>query len=86
MKTTYEALLELHGSPMVKLSKVCEKTMGIKYITARLRAYHNELPFPAFKLEPDNHNSPWMVMVSDLASFIDARATAAQASWQASQV
>lgn len=84
--TTEQQLLALHGSPMVKLALVCEQYAGNKYAQARIRANKNSLPFPAFRLDPSSHKSPWMVMLKDIATFIDAKAAAAEQSWLASRL
>ena len=84
-KTTEELLALLHSSVLVKLSDICEQYDGTKAYQARVRANRNALPFPAFRLNPNNHRSPWMVRVQDLAVFIDACADEAQASWNKSQ-
>lgn len=85
-KTTEQQLLEVHGTPMVRLADICEKYFGNKHYQARIRANKNALPIPAFRLDETSHKSPWMVMLSDLASFIDAKAKAATKSWIASQL
>jgi hypothetical protein len=86
-KTTEEMLLEVHGAPIVPLKDVCQKYIGIGPFQARIRANKNTLPFPAFRLDPENsHRSPWVVALKDIAAFIDAKAEAATKSWNQSKV
>ena len=84
-KTTEELLTGIYGSVVVKLTDICEKYDGTKSGQARNRANRNLLPFPAFRLNPSSHRSPWMVMVRDLAAYIDARGEEAHAAWDKSQ-
>lgn len=85
MKTTEEMLFELHGAPLVKLADVCEKYFGNKPYQARKRAGKNTLPVPAFRLDPTSHKSPWMVLLKDIADFVDAKGAEARVSWVNSQ-
>ncbi len=86
MSTTLDALLKkFDGNPVVRLSDICEQYVGVKPYQARIRANLNKLPFPAFRLDPSSHKTPWMVALSDLAAYVDAQAEAARASWTHSQ-
>ena len=85
-QTTEEKLISVHGALMVRLSDICEQYVGTKEYQARIRANLNRLPFPAFKLDPSSHKSPWMVMVKDLAAYIDSKAAEATKSWETSQI
>jgi hypothetical protein len=84
-RTTLDMLLEVHGTPTVRLADVCEKYFGNKHYQARIRANKNALPVPAFRVDPDSHKSPWMVTLKDIAAFLDAKSAAATKSWKASQ-
>ena len=86
MSETEIQLLAIHGTPMVKLRDVCELYFGNKQYQAYDRANRNLLPVPAFRLDPTSHKSPWMVMLKDIAAFIDARSADATNSWRKSQL
>lgn len=84
--TTEDQLLKIYGAPIVKLADICEQYLGNKHYQARVRANMNALPFPAFRLDPTSHKSPWMVSLHDLAEFIDARSNAGRVLWKKSQL
>jgi pyocin activator protein PrtN len=86
MSSTETTLLAKFGAPVVRLTDICEEFLAIGADRAKRRANMNSLPFPAFPLDPAMHKSPWMVMVADIAEYLDAQAATARKSWELSQV
>jgi len=84
--TTELVLLAIHKAPLIPLADVCERYLSLTFEGARRKASNHDLPFPAFLIEPANPKSGYMVRATDLASFIDAAATAGVKSWEKSQV
>ena len=86
MTKTEIQLLAIHRSPVALLSDICDRYLGINVQTARLKAVKHALPFPVFRPEADSSRSPWMVKLTDLAAFLDARGEACAKEWQHSQL
>ena len=85
MTTTLEALLGHHGEPLVPLADLCERYFGINARTAREKAALNQLPVPAWRLL-DTPKAPYMVLLRDLANYIDSQADAQRLRWERSQI
>ena len=85
MSPTETHLLTALKAPVVPLVDICDRWLNINPKTAREAAALNRLPFPTFKMS-DSNKAPLLVSVHDLAEHIDARHTAAKASWAQSQV
>lgn len=85
MSKTELELLALHRSPVVRLEDICRPYMNLEYPQARDRAALNSLGVPTFRLR-ESRKAPLLVRVSDLASFIDTQADAADHEWRKSQV
>lgn len=86
MTPTELQLLAIHKSPVVRLADICEQYMNSNYQWARQKASLHMLPFPAWRVDESSTKSPWVVRVSDLAAYLDARGRASKAEWDKSQV
>ncbi|MGR5364247.1 pyocin activator PrtN family protein [Vibrio mediterranei] len=80
MNTNF-ALLARFQSPTVELKQVSQEFFGITPKTAEQRAKACDFPVPTFKLR-DSERSPSLVMVEDLAIYIDKRYASAKSDWQ----
>lgn len=85
MSQTELQLLVLFRSPVVKLDDICQEYLGMHRLTANSKASLNLLPIPTMRLS-DSRKAPRMVKVADLAAYLDAKASQAKESWEASQV
>lgn len=78
---TQFALFARFESPTVELKQVSQEFFGITPRTAEMRAKVNDFPVPTFKLR-DSERSPTLIMVKDLATYIDKRYQSARADWE----
>lgn len=85
MNPTELRLLVVHDAATVPLEDICVRYLNLSWQKARDAAALNRLPFPTFRLT-DSRKAPLMVSITDLAQHIDARHTAATATWANSQV
>ncbi|WP_413113844.1 pyocin activator PrtN family protein [Thaumasiovibrio sp. DFM-14] len=79
MNTNF-ALLARFESPTVELRNVCQEFFGITPKTAEQKVKACDFPVPTFKLR-DSERSPSLIMVEDLATYIDKRYQQAKADW-----
>ena len=80
MNKTEMMLFIKYESPTVPLELICEEYFGCTKGTAKNRAKAGILPIPAFRLGT-SQKLPWMVNISDLASFIDQAYQDAKNDW-----
>lgn len=85
MTKTELSLLALYRSPVVRLEDISRAYFNMDYKTAQDRAALNSLGVPTFRLS-ESRKSPLVISVSDLASYIDAKASQARDRWETSQV
>ncbi|MGL5343651.1 MAG: pyocin activator PrtN family protein [Plesiomonas sp.] len=76
MKTVFLLLAEFE-SPIIPLSAISEKYLGLKPATAETKARASELPFPTFRAG-EGQKAPRVVHIEDFAIFLDARRKSAQ--------
>ena len=60
---------------VVSLDEIAMPMLGLSSSHAKRRAAQSELPFPAFR---DGQKGPWLVRVTDLASWVDKSAEVAR--------
>ncbi|RZH03129.1 pyocin activator PrtN family protein [Acinetobacter pittii] len=77
-------LVARYQSPVVPLETIVKDYFSHMQIAeARRRANSQQLPFPAFRSEPENKKSTWMVNVADLAVYLDKQSQIAKQDHQA---
>ncbi|SHO55113.1 pyocin activator PrtN family protein [Vibrio quintilis] len=84
MNTSF-ALLARFESPIVELKHICDEFFGITPGTAEQQAKACDLPVPTFKLR-ESKRCPTMVMISDLADYIDSQYKQAREEWESVNV
>jgi hypothetical protein len=82
---TETALIAVHKSPVVRLDEICATHLNLGAQEARRLAALNLLPVPTFKLR-ESKKAPYMVKVTDLATYIDQSAGQAREQWERSQL
>ncbi|WP_053979425.1 pyocin activator PrtN family protein [Marinagarivorans algicola] len=70
MKTTFMLMLEFETTD-IPLKDVAKKYFGLTEVTMGDWARHRKFPFPVFR--GGNQKSQWLVSVTDLAEFLDAK-------------
>lgn len=83
MNTTFLLLAEF-GRVDVELELVAERYLSLDKRAAFARACRCELPFPAYR--PGSQKSPWMVRVTDLASWLDQEHAKGETEWKKRQI
>lgn len=85
MTHTELTLLALHRSPAIRLDSICTAYMNLTPKRAEVLASLNTLGIPTFRMR-DSQKAPRLVLVSDLAAFMDERSAKAREQWETSQV
>lgn len=85
MTKTETMLLAVHRGPIIPLADICDKYFSLCYQKAREKAALNELPVPTWRLT-ESRKAPLMVLVSDLANYIDTQGDAERERWAKSQI
>lgn len=80
MNTTFLLLAEF-GQADIPLDQVADKYLGLAADKAKKQAALQKLPFPVYRA--GSQKSPWMVRVSDLAEYLDAKRAEAEKEWKA---
>ncbi len=72
-------------NPLIQLDEIAEEFLKMSVATARRKANNCELPFPVVRLSK-SQKSPYVVHISELASYIDRLAEHASARWEKFQL
>lgn len=74
-------LMAEYGAADVPLEAVADKYLQLSRRQAYAQARRQALPFPVYRA--GSNKSPWMVRITDLATYLDTQRAAARAEWEA---
>lgn len=78
MNTAFLLLAEF-GAADVPVELVAERYLALDAKTAKARAARGALPFPAYRC--GSQKTPWLVRITDLASWLDEQRAKAVSEW-----